>query len=566
MIGRKQNSASSDSRNSNAGVVEKGKGKFVLLLGDEGAILILTHKKKVVRRLYTNDAEPEHVKSLVELMESHPKCSVSILLDVLDQSYTRHTMPPVSALSVNQLVAKRLERDFSPEDIKGYIPLGREKTGRKDWNFLLISIHQSDLLKKWLDIILELPNPFDGVYLTPVEGQNYVKQIHSRLPKLEGGETPSWQMLVSHNKVGGFRQIVLHEGKLFFTRVAQASEDDAPAVTAGNIEQEIMNTIEYLRRMGFGEQDGLELFIVTSQEIKECVDNNKFGAVRAEVFTPNEVSDLLGFQQAALSGDRYGDIVMGTTFSSLGKRVLKLKLPYAETLAKLSMGRMALRAASVLIVLGSIAFSALGVVDYFSMTSKVDGFTNQESSKRSELQRIQQISAELPADAGQISELVSIWQALHERKPEPPISFLRQIAKLKQENVRITQFEWDAKTALDQAAPPTQQNRNLNAQTQTQDVGANADVVAKITLQFVLEDPSEEVFIQEAQAYQEKASELFSQYVVTYERPLTTESEEPQSIEVNFDEMPDGKKMLAADELSITMVITGPKPEEPAQG
>src|SRR5262249_17247692 len=148
---------------------------------------------------------------------NHPKVPLYILADVLDQQYVRQSFPPVSSFSVGGLVKRRLERDFQAEDMKGSLPLGRDKEGRREWNYLLISLANTPLMQQWLALIVELPNEFRGVYLTPVEGQNYIPVLKKYMP--EQAPAQPWQLLVSHNKISGFRQIVLRDGKLVFTRV-----------------------------------------------------------------------------------------------------------------------------------------------------------------------------------------------------------------------------------------------------------------------------------------------------------------------------------------------------------
>ena len=58
-----------------------------------------------------------------------------------------------------------------------------------------------------------------------------------------------WKFLVTHNKVGGFRQVILRDGRAIFTRLTQPVGEVTPAVVAGNIEQEITSTIEYMNRL-----------------------------------------------------------------------------------------------------------------------------------------------------------------------------------------------------------------------------------------------------------------------------------------------------------------------------
>jgi len=210
-------------------------------------------------------------------------------------------------------------------------------------------------------------------------------------------------MLVSHNKVSGYRQVVLHKGKLFFARVAQASNDDGPAVAAGNVEQEIMNTLEYLRRMGLHDDGALELFIVTAQDVVEKIEPKSFGALRTELFVPSDLSEQLGLQQAALSGDRYGDVLMVAGFNESRKKSLKLSVPYADTLAKMSSAILAVTFLIAIFVLGSLGYVGMQVPGVLKFSEEYAGLQAEEKQKIEELTRIKGIASELPDDARAIS-------------------------------------------------------------------------------------------------------------------------------------------------------------------
>ena len=183
-------------------------GKFVLFLGDEGAILVYLQGKKVLRRLFASSPEPANTRSLLEALSVDPKAPVTMLIDMMDQSFVRQTLPPVTQFSVSKLIKRRLDRDFAADDIKGAIILGREKGGRKDWNYMMVSLANTHLLNKWVELIAERPNPFGGIYLLPIEAELYTKTLVEKLGLKSNSE---WQLLVSHNKVSGFRQVVLQE-------------------------------------------------------------------------------------------------------------------------------------------------------------------------------------------------------------------------------------------------------------------------------------------------------------------------------------------------------------------
>ena len=135
-----------------------GGKRFIFIVGDEGCILVFMQASKVIRRLFAPSAQPSHTEAMRELMKANPSVPIYLLADVLDQVYRQHPFPPVSSLSIGGLVKRRLDRDFNPEDLKGALPLGRDKTGRKEWKYLLIALTKSPLITEWLDLIVEQPN------------------------------------------------------------------------------------------------------------------------------------------------------------------------------------------------------------------------------------------------------------------------------------------------------------------------------------------------------------------------------------------------------------------------
>ena len=364
-------------QSSRAGGADKsGKSRFVLIIGDEGGILVYMQGVKVVRRLFAPSPQPSHTEAMIDLIQSNPSVPVYVLADVIDQQYVRQTFPPVSQFSVGGLVKRRLGRDFQAEDLKGSILLGRDKGGRKEWNYLLVALGKTPLVSAWIDLLVELPNEFVGVYLAPIEATNYLAMLH----KAKGNLNPqSWQLMVSHNKVSGFRQMVAQDGKLVFTRVSQAIDDGIPAVIAGNIEQEILNTLEYLRRLGFQDNVKLDATVIVAQDVKDLLDMKRFGFSTNYVLSPLDIADALGLEQAALSADRFGDVVMASAFGVAKKRVLRFSTVYADALAKLYLGRKAARAAMFLF---SGLFLLLAVSSVISAIGSISEASHVDDTRR----------------------------------------------------------------------------------------------------------------------------------------------------------------------------------------
>lgn len=527
---------------------KKGKARFVFFLGDDGGILVMTQGRMVVRRLFAHDPSEESMSSLIDLLEDYPNAPLSILVDMMDQSYVRHTLPPVSPLSVNKLVQRRLTRDFGPDDITGAISLGREKVGRKDWNFLLIALSNNPTLQEWLKVLQEMPNRFEGVFLAPVESQGYLRALEATLKRPKDVPAAQWQLLVSHHKVGGFRQVVLKDGKLVFTRLAQSVGAELPEVIAGNIEQEVLNTIEYLRRLSYNEKSGLDVFIVVSAEIKDLVDATKFNALQVNRFTPSDVSDRLKLPQAALSGDRFGDVVIAASFAVAKKRELKLLPKYARKLNALLMANTALRFVAGLAVVGLLGYAAVSYMDKGDAESQMTSLRTKQQATQTQLEEVRERVSNLGSDEILRNAVAAVIQELQPYEYRP-IDFLSRLTSVVSDNTLLRGVSWFlASDALDS-------RNDFNAQP-----GQNAELPLDIRLSFETEGHrgQVQVYSRIAALLMERIGAEFTDY--NYERTrLVGEIEENETMSITL-ESEIASQELSEEEDNVNVAITGPLP------
>lgn len=501
---------------------KKKKGHFVLIIGDDGAILVFLQGNTVVRRLFAPSPRPDHTASIVELMQSNPGVPISVLADVIDQQYVRHSFPPVSSFSVNNLVKRRMERDFQAEDLTGMMRLGRDKGGRKEWNYLLIALANTPLMQQWMELIVELPNELKGIYLTPLEAQHYIPAL-----KKGAGMTANlpWQLLITHNKVSGFRQVVLRDGKLVFTRVTQAIDDGVAAVIAGNIEQEIISTLEYLRRLGFQENESLEMLVIAAQEVKESLDLNRFRVGAAQMLTPLDVADMLDLQQAALSADRFGDVVMASWFATTKKRALKFNTAYGEKLAKFYGARRGLKAIGALLIVALAGMSLLNIKDAVLIGSEASDIEKQRSPQQSEMATLQKSLDSLDEDVAFKSAIVTINDAFLKNAPNP-LEFMSQLALHLNSTFRAKEVTWTAGGAA--AAQPGQGAPVAAAN------GAGAPLEVRVAIDIYGRFQDVEALTSTTDAFIEGLRNLMGDYTITAE-PYSWIKGSTDSMEISFD-------------------------------
>ncbi|NDF12850.1 MAG: hypothetical protein EB060_08595 [Proteobacteria bacterium] len=419
------------------------KRKFVLSIGDEGAILVLMNGNTLEQRLFINNhTSPELSKAL----SAYPKASISILVDLLDQAYIQHTLPPVSSFNIGKLVERRLEKDFGDQDIKAALKLYREKKGRKDWNYLFISINNSPPFSDWLDAILSVENPFAGIFLLPIEAEEFIKKIIPLNPK-KAEKQPEWQVLISHNRVGGFRQIVFRNGRVLFTRLAQPIGGFAPEIIAGNIEQETLNTIEYIRRLGFEDSKNLDIYVVASEEVKKAFEVNSLEARSITTLTPFQIAETLKLNKVAEKTDRFGDVVFAAFFSVRKKKVLRLYTPFTKQLQQFLDIRKYAYAASAIVMPMLVLLTLVRIGSIFSSGSELSDAEALRQKARAELDDIQKVRESLPQESEEVVNLVGVYQKLS-KETYMPLTMIDQFARLRSPEITVQNFKLSVKENL----------------------------------------------------------------------------------------------------------------------
>lgn len=417
------------------------KTKFVLIVGDDGAVLTYVNGSKLENRLFAASPSLSDRREFNALLTRHPTVPIYMLLDTMEQSYTKQTLPAVSALSINKLVKKRLERDFAESDIKGAVHLGRSETGRKDWLYMFASTPVTATIADWIDYITSLPNKFSGIYMLPVEMETFMKRLNKVIFKEENKEKrANWQFLVTHDKTGGFRQVILHGQRVIFTRLIRPGKDTLPDIIAGNIEQEILNTTDYLRRLSFGDSENINVVAIVSKEIKKSLETSKIRGNKIILFTPFEVAEALGFEHVASPEDKFADLVLATNFAS-SKPVLKLYNPKTKKLNSLIMAYTWSSMTMMLTIPVFMIYS--GVVAYGVMSTKKEIKNAENEKARIEKQwNDANSTSEYGIDeANKITDAVTLYNDLV-NFTQSPLELITNMVKAQESFALVRSFNW----------------------------------------------------------------------------------------------------------------------------
>lgn len=294
--------------------------KITISLGDDGAIVSAFNGDSLTKRMFvTSTASTD----FIEFIKANEDSPVYLLLDIIDQNYIFSNLPLVGKKSVKKIIKRKIKTEFDENDINSYLFLGKDvASAKKTLKYLFVSIRNSNPFKDWLDVISKLPNKFEGIYLIPVEAEKFIETIRKSVHGAKRQSPDEWEILISYNRVGGFRQVVLKNGKLIFTRISQSISLQTPDSIGKNISQEGANTIEYIRRIGFYDQS-ISVYVICAKEAAVFVDIAGIRPKDLFVFSPYELAKKINLESAAQEGDKYGDIIFSAHFLKSSK-ILRL--------------------------------------------------------------------------------------------------------------------------------------------------------------------------------------------------------------------------------------------------
>jgi len=306
---------------------------------------------------------------------------------------------------------------------------------------MMVALEKTPQITAWLDFILELPNPFEGICLAAIEIESVIKNLDYALYDTYGESTSEWKFFVSHNKVGGFRQVIMRNGRIIFTRMAQPMGESAPEVIAGNIEQEMTSTIEYMRRLSFDAQSGLDIYIIAASGIKTAIDKSKFNARHVHIFTPFEAAQYLGIEGATQATDQFGDVLLASVIGSLKKRVLTLMTPEARRLANMSRWLLYERVGVITAILGGIVYTGTIVYDIYEQYSMQSELEQQKEDKGKQLKDLHQKMDSAGMDIDKTSDVIDLYKQLmlQSLSPTSAIPGLQSVLK---PPVIVKSVEW----------------------------------------------------------------------------------------------------------------------------
>jgi hypothetical protein len=328
--------------------------------------------------------------------------------DLLEQSYRKETVPRLNRFDRAKVLRRRLERAFPETPLKAALKLADDPEEPHSQNFLLVGVPPAADWDRWLGFLRALENPVLAVTLFPIEVAGMVTRLVRALTP-PGRQPHGWAILISRQRTGGFRQIVVDRGELVLTRLTPGLAADAgPEGAAAEIRQELKATLGYMTRLGYRAGSSLDIVVLGDDALRARLDDGGSLPGQLAVVTAAQAARMLGVGALGRADDVDGALLAAVWVGA--RRWPTLQLLPADLRARKAQGQ-ALRWATAGLAasaLGLISYSALSAVSALEIEQEIGWLRAWQSTTRQQLART---ASEIDSIGGQAESMRLLLEA-----------------------------------------------------------------------------------------------------------------------------------------------------------
>ena len=262
-----------------------------------------------------------------------------------------------------------------------------------------------------------------------------------------------WEIILSHNKSGGYRQAAFQDGNIIFSRMIENFHTQDADVIAGNIEQEIENTMEYLSRLGLEEKDSIDLYIILCSEVSAHIRSTKFKVDNVSMYTPFEFSKILDIPNSSSQKDKFTDPPILGFMAKSGAKIITVNTVNTQKINNYALivrtVKSALLAAIPIVLILKLTMG-YEILTSYKEIKKLKTETKKSTSAFSnalKLQKKEASSIETDISIEQINEIVDIYTLLSQNILSP-IDFAYKFASITPKAAKINSIDWEFKDPI----------------------------------------------------------------------------------------------------------------------
>lgn len=382
-------------------------------------------------------ADEEGLAIFSQYLDQPWRDPVYVLVDFVEEEFREETVPHVFGGDRQAVVRTKLNRLFRDATYSHAVFQGRSKEGRKDDRMLFTALIRPDLLAPWMGQLTAHKTPVAGIYSLPLVGKDLIKPL-----KLDARNL----LLVTLQSSGGLRQTYFQDGELKMSRLAMLPDSSAEAYTAAML-GEVERVRRYLNSLRMLPSDEpLEVCILGTERVRAEVERHSPASITANhrVMPLSEAAQKVGMK-GGYDG-RYSDRLFAHLLAIRAPSNQYAPQPQTRYF-RLHQLRRGLIAASVILLMGSLAWSAAKFVDGLTAIQDVAGARRQAAFYQTRYERARARLPGTPTDSRNMKRVVEAVEKLNTFRTSP-VSLL-QVVSIGLETfpeVQLDELEWRVAT------------------------------------------------------------------------------------------------------------------------
>ncbi|WUR15769.1 hypothetical protein E7V67_011895 [[Empedobacter] haloabium] len=190
------------------------------------------------------------VDEFIDYLEQQGARPAWLIVDLIEEDFSRHALPHVRGRAGRQLRARRLAQQYRDTPYRAALVQGRLEEGRRDDVVLFTALTNPALLAPWIEAMELMRTPLAGIYSATLLSATLLERM-AHQERTQDTPAPHHRLLVTLQS-GGLRQTYLQGGALKFSRLVQPTADTDVADT---IAPETGRTQQFLTSVRLLERD-----------------------------------------------------------------------------------------------------------------------------------------------------------------------------------------------------------------------------------------------------------------------------------------------------------------------
>jgi hypothetical protein len=357
------------------------KKTFIISIGDKKTIVSLHDGNCVIRKIIISSIDNENRPKLTTIFSDNKSASIYIILDSTNQSYNRKAYPLISKSDFNKVAQRDLNKDAEQDKsfLQSYIGVKNKLHNR--WDCTFVSSPNSPEIELWTDFLLTLPNHLIGIYMLPLEINNFVTKLFNATKsdhKIQNNKDVIIS-ITTNNKISGVRQVVFLNNSIVFTRVINYNFEDPKFYK--NYESDAFRSYEYLLIL-FPKIKPKNFVIINilSDDVINKIKGISTNGLEFINYSPHDIAKKLGiFNAVPKNNDLFSDTIIANCFANSRKKILKYLTPKIKERAKLRLAYKSICIFNTLVCLSALFLTTKIYNSHYKSNQTISNLVNIKS-------------------------------------------------------------------------------------------------------------------------------------------------------------------------------------------